>query len=52
MGITKTTLKPSGVSQRSDWYRGTSVLEEPADSSNVANGSSTFLQRMSNNLSL
>lgn len=47
MDIMKTTLKPSGVSQRSDWYRGTSVLEESADSSKVANGSSTFLQHLS-----
>ena len=52
LGITKTTLKPSGVSQRSDWYRGTSVLEESAASSNVANESSTFLHHSSNNLSV
>lgn len=45
-------LKPSGGSQRSDWYRSTSVLEELADSSNAANGYSTFLQHLSNNLSI
>lgn len=49
LGITKTTLKPSGQSQLSD---GTGVLEEPADSSNLANESSTFLQHLTSNLSI
>jgi len=52
LGITKTTLKPSGESQLSEWYKGAGVLEEPADSSNLANESSTFLQHLTSNLSI